>query len=545
MKTHWLKHSWLSLITTIAVCGMAVGCGDKEPEVDESAAALEPVEPPPPPKPPIPEERPVPNVKPAAETSFADVAQRLDIGGNVYAYLSTEQWVKQLNGQLDRMEPVAEDIAQTAKIGSTSSTFKMLRRILERSGLQEVTGVGYSAFSLENGLHRSKTLLKRKPDGTGYVWTFAPPVDDPLPGIDLLPVGTVYANFANLDYAAAWKWLSDEVTIMGSAEIQEEFAKSQDEMRKAIGVDVEQFLGSITDGVGVLVTSNPDEQLTLGDTNKGKAYKIDRPDFALIIGTTDSTVYDAVLTEFGEKEGNKQVLEGRLRMLVMDPLNEENEDWRWTLGFDGEHLMFATSESILKGIAKAKAGNGLRNDTNFEKLASSAPPMGRIFSYSSDRFAALKRDLHLHLTKLEEPEMASFFQGILEMMHPGGGSVSVMQANADGWLWTTMSTEEPARQMLTTGIIKPLKLIATIVIPNFKAGRARAQRNSCVKNQEKIDEAKRKWAERIRDNPNAVPSTRSLLRIMKVMPTCPNGGTYEPRSISEICTCTHPGHSRD
>lgn len=543
MKMDLLKKRGLPIIAVIAICGLAAGCGEKEPEEVEPAQ-VEPAEPTPPPKPPPPAQRPAPNVKPAVRTSFTDVAKRLDTGGSVYAYLSTEQWVRQLTPQLEMIEPVAEELLKKAKVGSLGQTFEVLRRILDRSGLQDVTGVGFSAFSLENGLHRSKTLLHRKGNSIGYVWSFAPPIEDPLPGVDLFPAGTVYATYADLDYAAAWKVLSDEIAIMGTPELKEQFRESQDSMRKAVGVDVAQFLTSVTDGMGMVVTSNPEEQLTLGNTNKSEAYKIDRPDFALIVGAKDAAIYNSVVNEFANKDDNKQVVDGTLRMMVLQPINEDSPQWRWTVGFDGEHLMFGTGESVIRGVVAAKAGKGLRQDTDFENLANNAPTTGRMITYSSDRFAALKRDLHLHLSKQEEAEMGDFLQGFMEILHPGGSSISVMQANSDGWLWTSLSSKEPARQMLTTGIIKPLKLVATIAIPGFKAGRARAQRNSCVRNQEKIDEAKRKWATKGNLQPTAVPSTRSLLRIMGSMPSCPNGGTYNPQAVAELCTCSHPGHSR-
>ncbi|MGB0579975.1 MAG: hypothetical protein ACPGVU_09765 [Limisphaerales bacterium] len=541
MKTSSLN---IPLLAAIAIVGLAVGCGDKEPEIDENAI-VEPEEPVLPPKPPTPDERPAPNVQPAVDSSFVDVAKKLDTGGSAFAYLSTAQWVQRLSQQVETVGAMVEEITRTSNFASQEQSFKVVKRIVERGGLQEVAGMGYSAFSPESGAHRSKTYLHRKAGASGYLWKIAPPVDDVLYGVDLLPKGTVYATFANLDYAAAWQILSDEIAIVGTPEVQESFSKSQEEMKKAVGMDVSELLGGITDGIGIIVTSNPEDQLTLGDTNTGKAYKIDRPDFALVIGTRDSRIYDSFRTEFGEKEGNKQVIEGKLRMLVMDPLNENNKDWRWTLGFDGEHLMFSTGESILKGIANAKAGEGLNKEDAFGLLAADAPQMGRVFSYSSDRLASLQRDLHLHMTKLEETEMAGFVHGFLEVMHPGGSSYSAMQSSNDGWLWTTMSTEEPARQMLNSSFIKPMKLVATVAIPSFKAGKARAERNTCHKNQEKIDSAKKQWGERVRGNPNAVPSTRSLVRILKVMPSCPSGGTYQPRSISEICTCTHPGHARD
>jgi preprotein translocase subunit SecF len=73
------------------------------------------------------------------------------------------------------------------------------------------------------------------------------------------------------------------------------------------------------------------------------------------------------------------------------------------------------------------------------------------------------------------------------------------------------------------------------------------ERNACVANLKQIDAAKIQWAleNNKTDDANATPTAQDLLPYFKdgVFPVCPSGGTYIINSISQVPTCSIPGHA--
>ena len=519
---------------------------------DEAATRL------PPPKAPPAEKRPAPNINPATPTSFADVTSRLDPGGSMFGYLSTSQWLQQMSDQLQVVESFVRSLSETPD-GELSVTtfFDGADRLLKRSGMQEVTGVGYSAFALAGGLHRSKTFLHRAPDAVGYVWSFIPAGVNELPGLKLLPPQTVYAAYAKLDLFKIWSIIASEIETSGGDEAKTALGELMTEVHKTFGVDLDQFLEGITDGAGFIVTSDPNHKVSLkridgtepapGKIREGglaPTYSLSRFDFALIVGTLDSTLYNTIVTRHELNNDYHVKDEGSLRMLVMEPVAESLSGWHWTLGFDGEHLMFGTGEHILKQVAAAKSGAGLKDDEKFAALAGVASTKGNVFTYTGAGFERLRDDLCTHLNAIGESEGATMIKASLGVFHAGGSSFGVLRGLKDGWLWTKAGTAEPATELLKLGIIKPFRMIAEIVVPNFKRGRAAAQTKSCIRNQEAIDAAKRKWAEAGGFGPSTVPTTRNITRLMGSIPACPTGGRYTIGAVSAVCKCSQKEHAR-
>lgn len=94
--------------------------------------------------------------------------------------------------------------------------------------------------------------------------------------------------------------------------------------------------------------------------------------------------------------------------------------------------------------------------------------------------------------------------------------------------------------------IAMMVLLVPIAIPNFVKARQTAQMNGCINNLRLIDSAKQQWALEKEKDATATPTADDLTPFLgreKLMPTCPAGGTYDIKSMSESPTCTIPDHA--
>ena len=76
------------------------------------------------------------------------------------------------------------------------------------------------------------------------------------------------------------------------------------------------------------------------------------------------------------------------------------------------------------------------------------------------------------------------------------------------------------------------------------AGLSIIQRNECINNLRVIDAAKQQWALDKNATLDAVPTVKDLLPYFRdgTFPVCPSGGTYSINSVTELPTCSIPGH---
>lgn len=107
------------------------------------------------------------------------------------------------------------------------------------------------------------------------------------------------------------------------------------------------------------------------------------------------------------------------------------------------------------------------------------------------------------------------------------------------------------RPLLSVPCALAFLLLTATAIPNALPARPTAQRIVCINNLKAIAGAKSQWATLNHKGPSDVPSVTDLcdstgtnIILLRQMPTCPQGGTYEIRSVSENPTCSlsNKGH---
>ena len=95
-------------------------------------------------------------------------------------------------------------------------------------------------------------------------------------------------------------------------------------------------------------------------------------------------------------------------------------------------------------------------------------------------------------------------------------------------------------------VVAIIGLLAAVAIPNLVKARKSAQKTACINNLKTIEGAKAVWALEMKKNDADVPTDNDLFgadKNIKDKPSCPAGGTYDLKAVSEKPTCTVPEHT--
>ncbi|HXG48393.1 MAG TPA: prepilin-type N-terminal cleavage/methylation domain-containing protein [Methylomirabilota bacterium] len=97
-------------------------------------------------------------------------------------------------------------------------------------------------------------------------------------------------------------------------------------------------------------------------------------------------------------------------------------------------------------------------------------------------------------------------------------------------------------------VVMIVGLLAAVAVPNYIKAREYSQRNACIANLKKIDGAVTTWGlERGKSagDPVVPGELFGLTNYIKVVPTCPSGGTYNYFNVGDPVqvACTESGHT--
>src|SRR5262245_1232247 len=154
----------------------------------------------------------------AVKNSFQEVTSHLDPGGNLYLYLSTEEWLKNLSGQIAQIRDLVNVVPGSSAADKQNATvvFSILSNLIKQSGIEDVSGFGMSSIAVEKGLYQSKAMLHHySGNNRGFLWSMFGKQPHALDGLDLLPANTVFASFTDLDLSLLWSVITKEIEKSG------------------------------------------------------------------------------------------------------------------------------------------------------------------------------------------------------------------------------------------------------------------------------------------------------------------------------------------
>jgi len=489
---------------------------------------------------------------PSAEpTSFRQVTAQLDPGGNVYLYLSTEQWLEGLSAKVSAWRGLADAIPDVAsnERANIGKVFDVVTHLIHDSGVEEVSGFGMSSIAREKGFYHTKALLHHyQGKDTGFLWKMFGQKQHPLAAQDFLPANTAVASFFDLDLALVWSVLQKQATQSGLPEAGDFLNQAPTMFETATGLKWDQVLASLGGEFGLVLTLDDTRKIALPLPGAEGPFEIPEPGLMLVVKVKDDLVFkriDEVLKSMGQSVISSNTPNCQMRTVPVPlPLPIL---LRPTVATSAGYPFIATSDTLIQEALAVKAGKkpGLKSTEEFRRLASDVPSQGNQFSFLSHRFGQTLVQLQknaLPLAAKGQPAQMEWLQSFLTSSN-AAFSYSVSANTDEGWLSVCNGNQHPAK-MLLLGAAVPVGMLSAIAIPNFVKARTTAQKNACINNLRQIDAAKQQWALENK-KPDSVTPTRSALRPYlnsHQFPVCPAGGDYTIGSLSEKPRCSQAGH---
>ena len=200
------------------------------------------------------------------KTSFSEVTSQLDPGGNFYLYLGTAQWLDNLSDKLGAWRQIIAALPdlKPEDAANVNKAFDIATRLIKDSGIEDVSGVGMSSVEIEKGMYRNKMLLHHySGKGDGFLWQLAGGEPHPLTGLDFLPTDTAMAFFSDADLPLLWNVAKKEISKADLPQAQQWLNNLPVQFNRATQVKWNDFLDSLGGEFGLVVTLDPDNDLSL------------------------------------------------------------------------------------------------------------------------------------------------------------------------------------------------------------------------------------------------------------------------------------------
>lgn len=431
------------------------------------------------------EPEPAPALEP--QGSFNEVMSLLDEGGGMLLYLGTDQIYEKLSSKVAEFKELMKN-ATGAKVNQEGQEqimqyFDVARKLLDRTGISEISGMGISDVEIGEGLHRMRALLHHYPDkGAGYFWRFFGAEPHEPAGLRLMPTDTVVAFEQDLDLKGIWQVLTNELHAVGNEEISGDLAKTPAEFKKATGMELGALLDSLGGQYGMAVTLDQTERIKVPTDNGGTA-EVPRPDAVVYAKVNDRLLFDR-LAELS-KEMPEAVITNvnGLDQIQFGSVFPPMPTFKPVVAFDGDNLLVCSSTDILETVMAVKAGRqpSLTESENFKRLAAYAATKGNGWSFIDKRLEIELQKYQSVAMDEDDAEGKAIDKFLNQLGDPTDG-YGVFENTDQGWIYTSVSSQDSSTLLLAAGAIAPAAIIAGMTVPAISKARTKAQRIKCVNN---------------------------------------------------------------
>ena len=242
----------------------------------------------------------------AEKNSFAEVTAHLDPGGNLYLYLSTEQFLDGLSKTVSDWRQLALTLPNTGvSPANVNQGFDIAARLIKNSGVEEVSGVGMSSIAREKGFYHSKLMVHHYPGkGAGYMWSLFGAKPHALDTLDLLPASTAMASSADFDLAAFWAVFEKELAQMGIPEATESLRSAAGQLEQMSGMKLDQFLAALGNEFTFVLTLNDAKKISV-PLPSGTTMELPEPGLMIVLKVKNDALFNLLEAQLGS---NPQVI---------------------------------------------------------------------------------------------------------------------------------------------------------------------------------------------------------------------------------------------
>lgn len=323
------------------------------------------------------------DIESSEKNSFYEVTSKLNTGGNLYLYFSTERVIKLIENFLSTTRQIVETQMSKSQVKNEDglTIFDFVLKLFKRSGIMDISGVGISSISMDENLNHSRFVIHHYPDkGNGLIWNIMEKKPHELSGLKILPANTVLAGFADFNFKKLWQWIKKEAEESELPQLKKTIASIEPELKKQ-GIELNKLLDSFGSRIGFLISMAKEKSISL--PMGPNPINIPEPAIAIVFSGNDSYLFDLLKDKLklpllsGRDNLNALQIPAPKLPLPIKPVIVKTET----------RLIIASNINIVESMLDAKkGGNGLISTKEYKKLSAYLPKRGNSFRYLSSRF---------------------------------------------------------------------------------------------------------------------------------------------------------------
>ncbi|MCP5516600.1 MAG: hypothetical protein H7A45_04980 [Verrucomicrobiales bacterium] len=436
-----------------------------------------------------------------SENPFAEVAQHLDRGGDLYLYLTLDQWLRQLSDTVTEFRPLlrAMTAGDQGNRVQAEQGLQLLTRLIQRSGLEEITAIGLSGKQMRSGLFRTRSVLYHRPGaGQGLLWNAFGREPHPLSLLELAPSSTAMAFGFDLQPAALWSTVVEEMERSDSEAYREWPGMVAGGFESETHIPLKDLLEGFGREHAVLFTLDPEHPVQLPVPEGG--ITIPRPGLIVLFQVTNSALTD-LLTQVAEEADATTVERLGVTLHVIPVPALAPFPIRLTFARDGDLLILGLSDDLVEEVIKLRRGEGrgLTGEPKFRALARNLPLEGNAFSYIGQEFGETLAGIQKQALQagIRQGEMEAGVQSLLGRLiewNRAPRAFAVSSMTPIGWTGQSHGDEHPSSVVLKPLLVAPAAIGAGMLLPALAKAKSKAQDINCVNNLKQIGLAARIWA---------------------------------------------------
>jgi hypothetical protein len=410
---------------------------------------------------------------PITPNSFTEVTAQLDTGGELYLYLSTEQWLTKLSHGVDVLHDVTTQNEQNAspdQIATADKAFALGKDIIHKSGLEEISGVGVSSFNYAPGLYRNKIFFHHYPaNGNGLIWSLYGKTPHPLTAMNLLPADTAAAGFGDWDLPQLINFLRTEADQSGIPEFKQAVDQWQTQFAGVSGLQLDDVLNSLNGSVGMILTLDATNVVSIPVGQQPQT--IPAPRLAFLIAVKNDLIFKQVDKMLTGNPGVVKTEEPGLSMrtmplpFILPTLNLRPSFAQWN-----GYFVIASDDTVIRNIIAAdKGGPGFKSTAAYAKYSAGLPDQGNAFSVITQQFADTMQKFYTQLYAAQvqvNPTAGPKMQQFLNRYQHTGPLMAVGTVLPNGWLSVSQG-RQGSSQLIAPVIIAPAAVLAGVAVPLY------------------------------------------------------------------------------
>ncbi|HEX8295386.1 MAG TPA: hypothetical protein VF593_03745 [Chthoniobacteraceae bacterium] len=425
----------------------------------------------------------------AVPNSFGEVTAQLDPGGDFYLYLNTQQWLAGLSQEIgDLRGGLLAALGQPADPAAAGAgqAVDAIARLIQRSGLEDVTGVGMSSIALRPDFFRNRFFVHHASGkGDGFLLQLGGKTPHPLHGLDLLPTDTAMSFFSDADLALLFRVISEEIGKSGVPELQKGFQQTMSQFAQLAGAEPKDLFDSLGGEVGMILTLDPQKQIQIPD--QPSVGSIPEPSLAIFLKVKNDRIFTLAERMFASHPQLAKVDEPEFKMRSIPLPLGPGINLRPTLAQWGEWLVIASSDEFFRRIVETKkAGGGFKTTADFAALSADLPTQGNAFGLATPRFGELVAKVQNQLMQANgstPSAQLALFQKLNEMQKPG--AYFTVRTHLENGILSVSNSSQGVTQMLAPVVAVPA-ILAGMAVPVFGEVSKRGELTTSLSNAKQI-----------------------------------------------------------